>query len=357
MTTRRLMEELRTAHRGASFEPAPLQRHGTTRDAVVPRRAPTGARQASAAPVRASATRVQDPALLEQLKAATPAKVGVGRSGLRYRTQTLLQFLTDVAVARAAVESQVPEGWAEQQGWIALQTAAADPEQFLARPDLGRQLSEAALAVVRERFTRNPDVQIVVADGLSATATMQNAPPMVQALVPELQRRGLSVGTIPFVRHCRARVLDIIGQAVEARVGIILIGERPGLGTGDGMSAYLALEPGEARTDAEKQAISNIHRRGMLPDEAGRFAARLIEAILEQHTSGVTLDVSRIEVPQSDPRAQSHLALRARINQAHSEPGTGCGQSHGQQCDRAQNGLPGAVCGRDSWRPCEATTH
>jgi len=343
MTTRRLMDELRQSL-GSRPQPAPTppqrrERGAAPRPAAAPAGLPGGLR----------ALPVSDPPLLEQLKASTPAKVGVARAGLRYRTQTLLQFLTDFAVSKAAVESQVPQGWAEQQGWVELQTAAEDAEQFLARPDLGRRLCEPSMAVVRERFAKKPDVQIVVADGLSATATMQNGPPMVQTLVPELERRGLRVGTIPFVRHCRARVVDIIGQAVQARVGIILIGERPGLGTGDGMSAYLALDPSEARTDAEKQAISNIHRRGMSPDEAGRFAARLIEAILEQRTSGVTLDVSRIEVPQSDPRA--------RINQAHPEPAAGCGQSHGQQCDQARNGLPGQVCNRSDGRPCEVATH
>jgi len=294
---------------------------------------------------------VQDATLLERLKTSTPAKVAVGRSGLRYRTQTLLQFLTDFSVAQAAVESQVPDGWAEQQQgqWVELRTAAANPEQFLARPDLGRRLSEDSMATVRSRFTQGPDVQIVVADGLSAAATLQNGPPMVQALVPELERRGLSVGTIAFVRHCRAKIADVVGQAVGARVAMILIGERPGLGTGDGMSAYLVWQPHEERTDAEKQAISNIHRRGMLPEEAGRFAALLIEAILEQQTSGVTLDVSRIDIPQSDPRA--------RINQAHPEPQAGCGQSHGQCCERSQNGLPGRVCNRTDGRPCEAHTH
>lgn len=336
------MEELR-ARLGGRGAPAPTTGRVTSRGPA--ERATVG----GGAPARPHpGLPVRDNAQLERLKSATPAKVGVGRAGLRYRTETLLQFLVDYSVAKAAVESQVPQGWAEQRGWVELRTRAADPEQFLARPDLGRQLSEESISVVRSRFQRGPDVQIVVADGLSATAVLQNAPPVVEALLPELERRGLGVGTIPFVRHCRAKILDVVGQAVEARVGIILIGERPGLGTGDGMSAYLVWQPDESRTDAEKQAISNIHRRGMLPDEAGRFAARLIEAIMEQQTSGVKLDVSGIEVPASDPRA--------RINQAHPEPQVGCGQSHGQQCERARNGLPGAVCSRTDDRPCEAHT-
>jgi ethanolamine ammonia-lyase small subunit len=357
MSTRRLMEELRgrlrtgqrVAAPSSASEPAPRRAISAPAPASPLRAQSSAPPQLAEGPAPPRPPTAQDPALLEELKGSTPAKVGVGRAGLRYRTQTVLQFLTDFAVAKAAVESQVPEGWPEQHGLLPLQSEAADPEQFLARPDLGRRLSEASLAAVRERCVQAPDVQVVVADGLSATAVMQNAPPMLASLVPELERRGLKVGTPVFVRHGRAKQLDAIGQAVEAKVGMILIGERPGLGTGDGMSAYLAFEPCDTRTDAEKQAISNIHRRGMLPEEAGPFAARLIEAILAQRTSGVSLDVSGIEVPQSQDRA--------RVNQAHPEPLAGCGQSHGQQCDQARNGLPGQVCSRSDDRPCEACAH
>jgi ethanolamine ammonia-lyase small subunit len=291
---------------------------------------------------------VSDPAQLEQLKAATPAKVGVGRAGLRYRTETMLQFLADFSIAQAAVQSQVPEGWAEQQGWLALQTEAADPDQFLARPDLGRRLPPAALETLRSRCQQNPDVQIVVGDGLSATAVMQNAPEMVQILTEELQRRGVTVGSTVFVRHSRAKISDIVGQAVGARVGVILLGERPGLGTGDGMSAYLVWSPHPDRTDAEKQAISNVHRRGLLPAEAGLHAANVVEAILQQQTSGVNLDLTGIELPESD---------RERVNQANPAASLGCGQSHGQQCDACRNGLPGTTCNRTDDRPCETHRH
>lgn len=346
MTTRRLMEELKRRFQsvGRTTSPPSPQARAARRDPDPPRR--RGAGQIE----RARPPAIKDPALLEQMKRSTPAKIGVGRAGLRYRTQTLLQFWTDFSVAKAAVESQVPEGWAEQHGWLELETAAADADQFLARPDLGRRLSERSAAIVRDRLARSgsPDVQIVIGDGLSANAVMQNAPAMVQALVQELQRLGLSVGTLVFVHHCRARIVDIIGQVVGARVGVILVGERPGLGTGDGMSAYLVWAPGEERTDAEKQAISNIHRRGLLPEEAGRHAARLIEAIIAQQTSGVGLDTRGIEQPQSG---------RARINQAHPEPLAGCGQSHGQQCPQSVNGLPGGVCRRSDDRPCEVSTH
>lgn len=343
MSTRRLMEELRgeLAARGAGPH-AKAQARSTSR------RASTGDRPSSkASPTRAAPAPVRDPGRLERLKASTPAKIGVGRAGLRYRTQTLLQFLTDFAVAKAAVESQVPDGWAEEHHLLSLQTEAGGPEQFLARPDLGRRLAAESLRLIQERCTRAPDVQIVVGDGLSATAVMQNAPPMIAVLEEELRGRGLSLGTPVFVRHCRAKILDVVGEALGARVGIILIGERPGLGTGDGMSAYLVWQPRSERTEAEKQVISNIHRRGMLPDEAARHAARVIDAILKQQTSGVRLDLSALPAP---------MTSKQRLNQAHPEPLLGCGQSHGQQCQAKDNGLPGSCCRRSDGRPCEVST-
>jgi len=362
MTTRRLMEELRRQRGvpsqdqtpglpcpGATAPPWPARPADLAPRRPAPSSYPAPKRQDPSGVQRPEVAPAHDPKLLERLKASSPAKLGVGRAGLRYRTQTLLQFMADFAVAKAAVESQIPPEWIERHGYLPLQTAAESAEQFLARPDLGRRLSDESLAAVRERCAKGPDVQIIVGDGLSASAVEQNAPPMVQALAEQLQQRGRRVGTTVFVRHCRAKIMDVVGQEVDAKAGIILIGERPGLGTGDGMSAYLVFRPREEATDAEKQAISNIHRRGLSPEQAGQHAANVIEAILAQETSGVGLDLSGVEPPQS--------TAPARINQAHAEPLIGCGQSHGQQCESCQSGLPGEICHRDEDRPCQTGTY
>ncbi len=342
MSTSRLMKELRQRRAGGRLWRAPSRQSA----GLAPRPSVPTVEAHDAPPVA-------DPAMLERLKVATPAKVGVGRTGLRYRTQTALQFQADFAVAQAAVESQVPEGWAEQHGMIPLVTEVEDHEQFLLRPDLGRRLSAPSLEQVRARGAQNPDVQIVVGDGISANAVLLNAPGTVESLTRHLEARGMTVGTLFFVRYCRAKIVDVVGQATAAKVGIILVGERPGLGTGDGMSAYLVWDPHHDRVDAEKQCISNIHRRGLLPEEAGLHAANVIEAIMTQRTAGVSLDLSGVELPVSDRPAE-----RPRANQANTDAALGCGQSHGQQCANCASGRPGSACGRSGdGRPCQTSTH
>ncbi len=350
MSTNRLMEELRRKRAGLPprGDPGPLPqptrppRRQRPPAARPPAREPAGQGQVEPR----EELKVADHATLERMKEATPAKVAVGRAGLRYRTETLLQFAADFAVAQAAVESQIPEGWAEQHGWLAVQTACGDAEEFLARPDLGRQLSPQAEAAIRQdaAATGGVDVQVVVGDGLSASAVMQNAPDMVASLLAELKARGVTAGRPIFVRHCRSKIMDLVGPMVGARVGVIMLGERPGLGTGDGMSAYLTWNPDPERNDAERQAISNVHGRGLLPADAGVHAANIIEAIMAQQTSGVNLDLEAVPIPSSE---------RKRENKANPSSLLGCGQSHGQQCQNARNGLPGKECRRSDGRPCE----
>ena len=49
-----------------------------------------------------------DAASFLAMKERTPARIGVGRAGARYRTQTMLRFQADHAFAQASVFSDVP---------------------------------------------------------------------------------------------------------------------------------------------------------------------------------------------------------------------------------------------------------
>ena len=81
----------------------------------------------------------KDPEAFCKLKAKTPARLGSGRAGHRYKTLTMLRFRADHAAAQDAVFSQVPEDFAQKNGLIPLQTCCENKDQYLTRPDLGRK--------------------------------------------------------------------------------------------------------------------------------------------------------------------------------------------------------------------------
>jgi ethanolamine ammonia-lyase small subunit len=224
----------------------------------------------------------------------TTALVGIGHVGTRYATDVVLQFQAELAVAHAAVGAELPEGWAEEHGFVGVCSRVTSHREFLLRPDLGRRLSDDSLAVVRSRCDKGVDVQLIVADGLSAVATMQTGKALHDAVAKACRARGLRVGTPVAARFARVWLEDEIGQEVGAKVAMILLGERPGLGTGDGLSAYVVFDPKIGNTDGDRNMISNIHLRGIPPDDAAARLAALAAAMIEQRCSGVTLDLGRL---------------------------------------------------------------
>jgi ethanolamine ammonia-lyase small subunit len=224
----------------------------------------------------------------------TTALLGIGHVGTRYATDVVLQFQAELAVAHAAVGTELPDAWAEQNGFVGLRSRVTNHREFLLRPDLGRRLDDDSLAVVRSRCTKNIDVQIIVADGLSAVACMQTGKALHDAVARACERRGLRVGTPVAARFARVWLEDEIGQEVGAKVSMILLGERPGLGTGDGLSAYVVYDPKIGNTDGDRNMISNIHARGIVPDDAAERLAALAKTMIDQRVSGVLLDLGRL---------------------------------------------------------------
>jgi ethanolamine ammonia-lyase small subunit len=229
-----------------------------------------------------------------QAAAHTTALVGIGHVGTRYATDVVLQFQAELAVAHQAVATVLPDRWAETNGLLPLRSRVEDHRQFLLRPDLGRRLDEPSLALLRERARKGVDVQPILADGLSAVACMGSGPTLLQHFAAACEARGLTVGTPMCARFARVWLEDEIGQEVGAKVAAILLGERPGLGTGDGLSAYLVYDPRIGKTDGDRNMMSNIHVRGTPPAEAGPRLAALAEAMIAQRTSGVGLDLSGV---------------------------------------------------------------
>ena len=70
---------------------------------------------------------------------------------------------------------------------------------------------------------------------------------------------------------------------------MLLVGERPGLTTADSLSAYLAYRPHKAHTDADRNLISNIHARGLNPQEAATPILNLAAQMMKAGMSGYLL--------------------------------------------------------------------
>ena len=232
-----------------------------------------------------------DPEKYKKMKMKTPARLGSGRAGPRYKTLTMLRFRADHAAAQDAVFSQVPEDYAQKNGLIAVQTCCKDKDEYLTRPDHGRCFDEENQKIIRKYVKGSPRVQIVVGDGLSSAAIQTNAMDCLEAIKDGLKVRGIDVGQSIFVRYCRVGAGDAVGDVTGCELVCVLVGERPGLVTDKSMSAYITYKPHTGVSESARTVVSNIHDGGTPAAEAGAFVAELIGKILDKKVSGVELQL------------------------------------------------------------------
>lgn len=233
----------------------------------------------------------------------TPARVFVGRVGTSYRTSMLLRLRSDLAAAKDALGATVDLGsppmseLVARHGIFELPTSAPDHATHLARPDLGRRLSPAAVGMIADLSNEVVDVQVVIGDGLSARAVTTQVPELLDDLLDSIRAKGWSCPSPLFVRHCRVGVMNDIGDATGARNVVLLIGERPGASTAESLSIYLAHAPRRGHTDADRNLVSNIHAAGVAPADAVRRTVALLERFELRGVSGFT--VKEAEFPTS----------------------------------------------------------
>jgi ethanolamine ammonia-lyase small subunit len=225
---------------------------------------------------------VRDP--FAALRAATPARIGLGRAGQGLPTAAMLAFQLAHARAREAVfvDLDAP-ALAAVLGpdTLVVSSQAASREAYLRRPDLGRRL---------DRATRLPrgeaDLAIVAADGLCAAA-LAHAPSVIEALVPRLA--GWRIAPLVVARQARVALGDEVAQRLGARCVLVLIGERPGLSAPDSLGAYLTWDPRVGRLDSERNCVSNIRPAGLPPAAAAAKLAWLLNEARRLGLSGVAL--------------------------------------------------------------------
>jgi len=235
---------------------------------------------------------VDDPAdekAYRRLKERTPARLGSGRAGPRYKTLTMLRFRADHAAAQDAVFSELPEDFGEKNGLVSVKTRCKDKDEYLTRPDYGRCFDEENAAKIRSAIDRTPRVQIVIGDGLSSAAIAANAMDCAAAIRDGLKVKGIETGKGIFVKFCRVGAGDAVGDITGCEVVCVLVGERPGLVTDKSMSAYITYKPHTGVSESARTVVSNIHAQGTPAVEAGAYVAELIDSILKKKVSGVGL--------------------------------------------------------------------
>lgn len=223
------------------------------------------------------------------LKQYAPCRLGIGKAGARYKTDPSLQFRAAHSAAQDAVFSDVDQEFIDKMGLFTVLTQCSNKDIYLTRPDLGRKLNEEGRKLITEKCKKNPKVQIYVSDGLSSAAVAANVADVFPGIMQGLKSYGIEVGTPFFVKYGRVGVMDEISEITGADVTCVLIGERPGLITAESMSAYIAYKATVGMPEARRTVVSNIHKAGTIPAEAGAHIAEIIKTMLEKKASGTDL--------------------------------------------------------------------
>ncbi len=224
-----------------------------------------------------------------KFKQATVSRIGIWRTGPRYLTRPQLRFRADHAVAQDAVFKDVSTEFLKEWGLPEIKTRCADKDEFLTRPDLGRELDAENATLLKKSCQEKARVQIYVADGLSSSAVERNAKDTYQALVQGLKGHGVEVGTPFFLRYGRVPAMDAVADILHPEVTVVLIGERPGLATAESMSCYMAYNATTGMPEANRTVLSNIHQGGIPAVEAGAHIADVVKKMLDQKASGLNL--------------------------------------------------------------------
>jgi len=260
----------------------------------------------------------------QQLRELTAARIGLGRAGTSLPTSELLKFQLAHAQAIDAVHSPLnAELLCEQlaalsyhQQPLTLQSVKSEAEDrlvYLQRPDLGRKLIEASTHSLQELCEKESfDLAIVIADGLSATAIMQQSVPFLTALLAQLEtsQPAWTLSPLTIVEQGRVAIGDDIAQALNAQMVVVLIGERPGLSSPDSLGIYLTWQPKRGCDDAKRNCISNVRPEGLAPEKAATRCLYLMESARAKQLTGVGLKDRSEDNVLTDESEQGVFLLR-----------------------------------------------
>ena len=230
------------------------------------------------------------PSKWRDLRRFTDARVALGRAGNALPTAAHLDFQEAHARARDAVWSKLDTAKLEEELLplsLPIQRVTSQAEErrrFLLRPDLGRRLPEGTV------MPKAPgSIALVIADGLCASGVQQQAPALLNILVPALSKAGFTPGPIIIAEQARVALGDDVAEAMEAAAIVVLIGERPGLSATDSMGLYITWAARRGSNDAMRNCISNIRPGGLSADFAAAKALWLLAEARKLGATGVAL--------------------------------------------------------------------
>ena len=227
-----------------------------------------------------------------RLKEYTTARVALGKAGNSLRTDSLLQFRKDHALARDAVWMDVNyeriRNLLDQKNIpnLQIQSCALDRKAFIQRPDLGRVPNDESILLLKQNANTAFEISISIAEGLSAVAIENHALPFLECLLPKL---NYCLAPIVLVEQGRVAISDAIGHYLGCKLSIILIGERPGLSSINSMGIYLTYNPQIGNTDEKRNCISNVRQEGLSYEYAVSKLSYLLSESLHRKISGVPL--------------------------------------------------------------------
>ena len=231
----------------------------------------------------------------QQLKSFTRARIAIGRVGSSLPTKEVLIFGLSHAMARDAVHLPLDVDALQvnikAQGFstIRVKSMAADRATYLLRPDWGRRLSEQSLMALTQHKPAKPiDFLIVVGDGLSSLAVARHVTPLLAEMRHHIPSNW-HTGHVVIASQARVAIGDEIGQALNARMVAMLIGERPGLSSPDSLGIYLTYNLKLGLSDADRNCISNVRPEGLQYAAAAKKLVWLAKEAMRLKVTGVTL--------------------------------------------------------------------
>lgn len=225
----------------------------------------------------------------------TNARVGIGHVDGHLCTKDWLCLQSDFAQAKDAVSvnldiDAIKQACAvEQLSTITLHSQAQHITEFLLRPDFGRALAPASVAELMQCHQTHKDVLIIISGGLSPYAVNQQIPEFLPAFMEYLRASQMTLAPVIINPRGRVALGDDVNEYLRAKITVMLIGERPGLGVSNSMGIYFTYHARKGCTDDRRNCISNVHQNGLSPAHAASKLHYMITKSMQKQLSGVAL--------------------------------------------------------------------